>query len=55
MRHLLVTSVLVGLVASPAWADRRDPNITGAYDVKYEEVANNCTTATPGSRSSAER
>ena len=35
------------LLAGPVIADK-DPNITGTYDVKYEEVANNCTTANTG-------
>ena len=42
----VVTLVLCGF-ASPVLADK-DPNITGTYDVKYEEVANNCTTANTG-------
>jgi len=45
--RLPVVAVVLCLLAGPVIADK-DPNITGTYDVKYEEVANNCTTANTG-------
>jgi hypothetical protein len=42
-----VVTLAVCALAGSAFADK-DPNITGTYDVKYEEVANNCTTANTG-------
>lgn len=36
----LLATGLVGALARPA---RADDNVLGTYDVKYEEVANNCT------------
>jgi hypothetical protein len=45
--RLPVVAVVLCLLAGPVIADK-DPNIIGTYDVKYEEVANNCTTANTG-------
>src|SRR5689334_5294481 len=45
--RLPVVAVVLCVLAGPVIADK-DPNITGTFDVKYEEVANNCTTANTG-------
>jgi hypothetical protein len=49
VRSLPSLAVLIGFaaVASPASADKNDA-LVGTYDVKYEEVANNCTVANTG-------
>jgi hypothetical protein len=44
--RVLTVLVCLAAFASPALADGKD--LTGTYDVKYEEVANNCTTANTG-------
>lgn len=49
VRSLPCLAILVGVaVASPASADKNDGGLVGTYDVKYEEVANNCTVANTG-------
>lgn len=46
-RSLLPCLVLAAL-AAPAAADKVEPNVAGTYEVKYEDVANNCTAANTG-------
>jgi hypothetical protein len=44
MRSILVVVALAGT----AVADKGEPDVTGTFEVKYEEVANNCTAANTG-------
>jgi len=48
VRSLPYLAVLTLGLASPALADKGDGGLVGTYDVKYEEVANNCTVANTG-------
>ena len=42
MRRLLPCLVLA-VLAAPAAADKKtEPDVTGTYEVKYDDVANNC-------------
>ena len=48
MRTTLVTAVLMAMLAAPQARAKGDPKpadagIAGTYDVKYDEVSNNCT------------
>ena len=47
MRRLLPCLVVAAL-AAPAAADKTEPDVAGTYEVKYEDVANNCTAANTG-------
>jgi hypothetical protein len=43
MRAPLLTTLTLGLLASLATAAAAEDDVVGGYDVKFEEVANNCT------------